>query len=326
MNLYKKRASVWFLRTVSLIALLSIMAAGCAHLSYTALLRQRASDALKDAAKKGADSYNKSEYEYAGKLFDRGVQKQQIDEVDEANTLFRLSAQLADEIAKMAQQNRVVISSEKKLVFHLAQEIGKDQKTVVLKAKPIPALPGVKPVEKQPAAVAVEKAVAPPKAVVAPVPIPAPPVVKPVEKQPAVVAVEKAVVPPKAVVAPVPIPAPPVVKPVEKQPAVVAVEKAPVRRRHKSGYYVVARGDCLWQIAKKRRIYDDPRRWPSIYSANKKKIKVPDLIYPGQVLRIPQGAVSEKELTKRLLDMLQHCNKKELMDILRYIKKKKSCR
>ncbi len=292
MNLYKKRASVWFLRTVSLIALLSIMAAGCAHLSYTALLRQRASDALKDAAKKGADSYNKSEYEYAGKLFDRGVQKQQIDEVDEANTLFRLSAQLADEIAKMAQQNRVVISSEKKLVFHLAQEIGKDQKTVVLKAKPIPALPGVKPVEKQPAAVAVEKAVAPPKAVVAPVPIPAPPVVKPVEKQ----------------------------------PAVVAVEKAPVRRRHKSGYYVVARGDCLWQIAKKRRIYDDPRRWPSIYSANKKKIKVPDLIYPGQVLRIPQGAVSEKELTKRLLDMLQHCNKKELMDILRYIKKKKSCR
>ncbi len=46
--------------------------------------------------------------------------------------------------------------------------------------------------------------------------------------------------------------------------------------------------DCLWNIAKKAEIYDDPWQWKKIYLANKNKIKDPDLIYPRQVFEIPR--------------------------------------
>jgi len=45
--------------------------------------------------------------------------------------------------------------------------------------------------------------------------------------------------------------------------------------------------DCLWNIAKKKDIYNDPWKWKKIYQANRDKIKDPDLIYPGQELIIP---------------------------------------
>lgn len=45
--------------------------------------------------------------------------------------------------------------------------------------------------------------------------------------------------------------------------------------------------DCLWNIAAKSDIYDDPWKWKKIYNANKQKIKDPDLIYPGQEFAIP---------------------------------------
>lgn len=44
--------------------------------------------------------------------------------------------------------------------------------------------------------------------------------------------------------------------------------------------------DCLWRIA--GRFYKKPRKWPVIYKANKNRIKNPDLIYPGWVLKIPK--------------------------------------
>jgi hypothetical protein len=45
-------------------------------------------------------------------------------------------------------------------------------------------------------------------------------------------------------------------------------------------------GDTLWDIAGK--VYGDPTRWPEIYAANTAIIgSDPDLIFPGQVLRIP---------------------------------------
>jgi nucleoid-associated protein YgaU len=47
--------------------------------------------------------------------------------------------------------------------------------------------------------------------------------------------------------------------------------------------------DCLWNIAKKKTIYDNPFKWPSLYNANKDKIKDPNLIYPGQILTIPKA-------------------------------------
>jgi nucleoid-associated protein YgaU len=46
--------------------------------------------------------------------------------------------------------------------------------------------------------------------------------------------------------------------------------------------------DCLWNIAKKRHIFNDPWKWKRIYRVNKDKIKDPNLIYPGQVLIIPK--------------------------------------
>jgi len=49
--------------------------------------------------------------------------------------------------------------------------------------------------------------------------------------------------------------------------------------------YVVVKGDTLSGIAKRE--YGNSSKWPTIYEANKDVIKDPDLIYPGQQLRIP---------------------------------------
>lgn len=55
--------------------------------------------------------------------------------------------------------------------------------------------------------------------------------------------------------------------------------------------------DCLWNIAGKEAIYNDPRMWPKIYMANRDQIRNPDLIYPGQELKIPEaGPKSDEEL------------------------------
>jgi nucleoid-associated protein YgaU len=50
--------------------------------------------------------------------------------------------------------------------------------------------------------------------------------------------------------------------------------------------YVVVKGDSLSRIA--QRAYGDGSKWRKIYEANKDLIKDPDLIYPGQSLRIPE--------------------------------------
>jgi nucleoid-associated protein YgaU len=51
--------------------------------------------------------------------------------------------------------------------------------------------------------------------------------------------------------------------------------------------YVVVSGDSLSKIAKRQ--YGDAQKWPKIYEANRDIIKDPDLIYPGQELRIPEA-------------------------------------
>ncbi len=49
--------------------------------------------------------------------------------------------------------------------------------------------------------------------------------------------------------------------------------------------YVVVKGDTLSQIAECE--YGDASRWREIYQANRATIKNPNLIYPGQKLRLP---------------------------------------
>ena len=53
-------------------------------------------------------------------------------------------------------------------------------------------------------------------------------------------------------------------------------------------YYEVKRGDSLWKISAKRKIYNDPFKWIELYTANKEKLDDPDFVLPGQVLRIPR--------------------------------------
>ncbi len=49
--------------------------------------------------------------------------------------------------------------------------------------------------------------------------------------------------------------------------------------------YTVQSGDSLSKIAKKH--YGKSGKWRAIYDANRDQLDDPDLIHPGQVLRIP---------------------------------------
>ena len=50
-------------------------------------------------------------------------------------------------------------------------------------------------------------------------------------------------------------------------------------------FHTVVSGDTLGKIAKT--YYGNAMKYPEIFEANKPMLKSPDLIYPGQVLRIP---------------------------------------
>jgi nucleoid-associated protein YgaU len=58
--------------------------------------------------------------------------------------------------------------------------------------------------------------------------------------------------------------------------------------------------DCLWNIAKKPKIYDNAFLWPKIWQGNRDQIKNPDVIKEGQVLKIPQKADLTKSEKKAL--------------------------
>ncbi|MBN2018156.1 MAG: LysM peptidoglycan-binding domain-containing protein [Candidatus Cloacimonetes bacterium] len=62
--------------------------------------------------------------------------------------------------------------------------------------------------------------------------------------------------------------------------------------------YTVVRGDYLVKIAGYEHIYNDPAKWGIIYRANRDQIKDPDLIYPGQVFKIPRGLPSSWKVYK----------------------------
>lgn len=60
--------------------------------------------------------------------------------------------------------------------------------------------------------------------------------------------------------------------------------------------------DCLWNISKKKDIYANPFMWPKIWQGNRDQIKDPDVIHPGQKLKIPNAApltAAEKKAANR---------------------------
>ena len=64
--------------------------------------------------------------------------------------------------------------------------------------------------------------------------------------------------------------------------------------------YTVVKGDCLWNIAKKKEHYGNGFAWPVIYKANRDQIKNPDLIYPKQTFKIPNLTDEEKAKYEKL--------------------------
>ena len=52
-------------------------------------------------------------------------------------------------------------------------------------------------------------------------------------------------------------------------------------------FHTVERGDNLWKIAEANYGKGKGGKYTVIFEANKPMLKDPDLIYPGQVLRIP---------------------------------------
>lgn len=51
-------------------------------------------------------------------------------------------------------------------------------------------------------------------------------------------------------------------------------------------FYTIKKGDTLSHIAK--HFYGNAMKYPEIFEANREVIKDPDLIYPGQTIRIPK--------------------------------------
>jgi nucleoid-associated protein YgaU len=54
--------------------------------------------------------------------------------------------------------------------------------------------------------------------------------------------------------------------------------------------YTVAKGDSLSRIAK--HLYGNANRWRDIFEANRDQLDNPDLIQPGQILKLPADADS----------------------------------
>lgn len=52
--------------------------------------------------------------------------------------------------------------------------------------------------------------------------------------------------------------------------------------------YEVVEGDNLWKIAKRKTVYNNPQRWIKLYNANMDRIKNPNVIFPGQLFRVPE--------------------------------------
>lgn len=88
----------------------------------------------------------------------------------------------------------------------------------------------------------------------------------------------------------------------EVQPDVEITDGRPRRNVtlvRKADSYQVVRGDNLWDISAKEKIYNDPFQWLKIYSANRDQISDPDIIEIDQVFVIPrEPAINEHWVSK----------------------------
>ncbi len=62
---------------------------------------------------------------------------------------------------------------------------------------------------------------------------------------------------------------------------------APTQADDDVEYYEIKKGDTLWAIAQEH--YGDGNQYNKIFEENREVIKDPDLIFPGQKIRIPKG-------------------------------------
>lgn len=66
--------------------------------------------------------------------------------------------------------------------------------------------------------------------------------------------------------------------------------------------YMVEKGDTLWGIAGKRRIYSDPTKWFLLYNGNRDSIENPDRIDKGVKLKVPLSIYEYYEIYKKLMN------------------------
>ncbi|MEM7289111.1 MAG: LysM peptidoglycan-binding domain-containing protein [Pseudomonadota bacterium] len=64
----------------------------------------------------------------------------------------------------------------------------------------------------------------------------------------------------------------------------------PVQELRTGAAVIIRRGDSLWRVA--RRNYGAGIRYTTIFEANRDQVRDPDLIYPGQVLKVPEDETS----------------------------------
>ncbi len=73
-----------------------------------------------------------------------------------------------------------------------------------------------------------------------------------------------------------------------KDPNLIYVDQVLKIPRGLPDTWEVYRGESLWRIASYPEIYGKGTEWPRIYRENRNEIRDPDLIFPGQIFRIPR--------------------------------------
>jgi nucleoid-associated protein YgaU len=83
------------------------------------------------------------------------------------------------------------------------------------------------------------------------------------------------------------------------EPSDAVPETVSPKLEHADGAVIIRRHDTLWHIS--RRVYGHGIRYTTIYLANRDQIRDPDLIWPGQVFRVPEKSKEGETANLRAL-------------------------